>query len=46
MNGLDLEIISNRLSPAEDYEEVTVPYKEGSQLYNISLDCILSNRSS
>lgn len=38
---LDLEIVSRRLSPAKD-NEVTV---EGSQLYNVSLDCILSNRS-
>lgn len=46
MDGLDLEIISSRRSPAEDYEEVAVLHKEGSQLYNVSLDCILSNRSS
>lgn len=46
MNGPDLEVISSRLSPAEDSEEDTVLYKQGSQLYNVSLDCIPSNRSS
>jgi len=46
VNGLDIEIISSRWLPVEDYEEVTVLYKESSQLHNVSLDCILTNSSS
>lgn len=44
MNGPDLEITASRLLPAVDHEEVTVLYKEGSQLYNVSLACILNKK--